>query len=64
MEMVVAGLYFLIFVHFLIYIFRLSVEEQMLPVASNLPPGYLSVQPLGLGKGVKVHMSVGYSKEI
>ncbi|XP_069677062.1 dedicator of cytokinesis protein 9 isoform X2 [Periplaneta americana] len=30
---------------------RLNVEEQVLPVASNLPPGYLSVQPLGLGKG-------------
>ncbi|XP_023704534.1 dedicator of cytokinesis protein 9 isoform X3 [Cryptotermes secundus] len=31
---------------------RLNVEEQVLPVASHLPPGYLSVQPLGLGKGV------------
>nr|CAD7194888.1 unnamed protein product [Timema douglasi] len=30
---------------------RLNVEEQALPVASNLPSGYLTVQPLGLGKG-------------
>jgi hypothetical protein len=30
------------------------VEEQVLPVASHLPYGYLSVQPLGLGKGVMV----------
>jgi hypothetical protein len=33
---------------------RLNVEEQILPVASHLPPGYLSVQSLGLGKGVMV----------
>uniref|UniRef100_A0A8D9FDQ4 Dedicator of cytokinesis protein 9 n=1 Tax=Cacopsylla melanoneura TaxID=428564 RepID=A0A8D9FDQ4_9HEMI len=30
---------------------RLNLERQCLPVASHLPPGYLSVQPLGLGKG-------------
>ncbi|XP_054285049.1 dedicator of cytokinesis protein 9 [Macrosteles quadrilineatus] len=30
---------------------RLNVEDQTIPVAANLPPGYLSVQPLGLGKG-------------
>ncbi|XP_024086053.1 dedicator of cytokinesis protein 9 isoform X2 [Cimex lectularius] len=30
---------------------RLNLDEQTLPVAANLPPGYLSVQPLGLGKG-------------
>lgn len=30
---------------------RLNVEDQILPVAVNLPPGYLAVQPLGLGKG-------------
>lgn len=24
----------------------------MLPVAASLPPGYLAIQPLGLGKGV------------
>ncbi|XP_063232760.1 dedicator of cytokinesis protein 9 isoform X1 [Bacillus rossius redtenbacheri] len=30
---------------------RLNVEEQCLPVSSNLPASYLSVQPLGLGKG-------------
>lgn len=31
---------------------RLNIEEQVLPVASYLPPGYLAIQPLGLGKGV------------
>nr|CAD7259038.1 unnamed protein product [Timema shepardi] len=31
---------------------RLNVEEQALPVASHLPSGYLTVQPLGLGKGL------------
>lgn len=30
---------------------RLNVDMQTLPVAANLPAGYLSVQPLGLGKG-------------
>ncbi|KAL3207344.1 hypothetical protein MRX96_039707 [Rhipicephalus microplus] len=30
---------------------RLNIEEDMLPVAANLPPGYLSYKPLGLGKG-------------
>lgn len=30
---------------------RLNTEEQSVPVAANLPSGYLSVQPLGLGKG-------------
>ncbi|XP_067007867.2 dedicator of cytokinesis protein 9 [Anabrus simplex] len=30
---------------------RLNVDEQVLPVAASLPAGYLSVQPLGLGKG-------------
>lgn len=34
---------------------RLWVEEQSLAVASHLPPGYLSIQPLGLGKGVSIH---------
>lgn len=33
---------------------KLSVEEQSLAVASHLPPGYLSIQPLGLGKGVSI----------
>lgn len=32
--------------------FRICVEEQILPVAASLPPGYLAIQPLGLGKGV------------
>lgn len=31
---------------------KLHIEEQIIPVAANLPPGYLTVQPLGLGKGV------------
>ncbi|KAL1123769.1 hypothetical protein AAG570_001542 [Ranatra chinensis] len=35
----------------LLYKSRLNVEEQTVPVAANLPPGYLAVQPLGLGKG-------------
>ncbi|BES88459.1 Hypothetical protein domain [Nesidiocoris tenuis] len=30
---------------------RLNVDDLSIPVAANLPPGYLSVQPLGLGKG-------------
>ncbi|XP_046688590.1 dedicator of cytokinesis protein 9-like [Homalodisca vitripennis] len=30
---------------------KLNVEDQTIPVAANLPPSYLSVQPLGLGKG-------------
>lgn len=31
---------------------KLNIEEQCLPVAASLPAGYLSIQPLGLGKGV------------
>jgi hypothetical protein len=31
---------------------RLNIEEQSLAVACQLPSGYLSIQPLGLGKGV------------
>uniref|UniRef100_A0A336LXY2 CSON007578 protein n=2 Tax=Culicoides sonorensis TaxID=179676 RepID=A0A336LXY2_CULSO len=30
---------------------RLNLDEQCIPVATTLPPGYLSIQPLGLGKG-------------
>ncbi|KAK7085701.1 Dedicator of cytokinesis protein 9 [Halocaridina rubra] len=30
---------------------RIVTEEQMLPVAVNLPSKYLSIEPLGLGKG-------------
>lgn len=30
---------------------KLSTEMQTIPVASHLPPGYLSVHPFGLGKG-------------
>nr|CAH7754240.1 unnamed protein product [Callosobruchus chinensis] len=30
---------------------KLNVETQIIPVASHLPPGYLSVTPFGLGKG-------------
>lgn len=31
---------------------KINIEEQVLPVAASLPPGYLAIQPLGLGKGV------------
>lgn len=31
---------------------RLNIEEQTLPISTSLPSGYLSIQPLGLGKGV------------
>lgn len=37
---------------FLYFFFRLSLDEQSLPVSINLPSGYLSCKPLGLGKGV------------
>nr|XP_042902706.1 dedicator of cytokinesis protein 9 isoform X1 [Parasteatoda tepidariorum] len=30
---------------------RLSIDDQSLPVSINLPSGYLSCKPLGLGKG-------------
>lgn len=30
------------------------MNVQALPVATHLPPGYLSIQPLGLGKGVEI----------
>ncbi|GFY79358.1 dedicator of cytokinesis protein 9 [Trichonephila inaurata madagascariensis] len=30
---------------------RLFIDDQNLPVSVNLPPGYLSCKPLGLGKG-------------
>lgn len=32
---------------------KLNIEEHCLPVAATLPAGYLSIQPLGLGKGVR-----------
>lgn len=31
---------------------RLNIDENTLAVASYLPPGYLAIQPLGLGRGV------------
>lgn len=31
---------------------KINIEEQCIPVAATLPPGYLAIQPLGLGKGV------------
>lgn len=31
---------------------RMNIDEQSIAVAATLPPGYLSIQPLGLGKGV------------
>uniref|UniRef100_A0A182VSH9 Dedicator of cytokinesis protein 9 n=1 Tax=Anopheles minimus TaxID=112268 RepID=A0A182VSH9_9DIPT len=30
---------------------KINIEDQCLPVAATLPVGYLSIQPLGLGKG-------------
>lgn len=42
---------------------RLNVDIesniQVLPVATHLPLGYLSIQPLGLGKGVRVRSIIG-----
>lgn len=32
---------------------KINVEEQVLSVAAALPAGYLAIQPLGLGKGVR-----------
>lgn len=31
---------------------KINIDEQIIPVAATLPGGYLSIQPLGLGKGV------------
>lgn len=33
---------------------KMSVEEQGLSVAAALAPGYLSIKPFGLGKGVRL----------
>lgn len=33
---------------------KINVDEQVLPVAATLPAGYLAIQPLGLGKGVRI----------
>lgn len=33
---------------------RIVTDEQILPVAAHLPPKYLSIEPLGLGKGVRL----------
>ncbi|XP_037029406.1 dedicator of cytokinesis protein 9-like isoform X1 [Bradysia coprophila] len=30
---------------------KINIDEQCIPVAATLPPGYLAIQPLGLGKG-------------
>ncbi|XP_061394284.1 dedicator of cytokinesis protein 9 isoform X1 [Musca vetustissima] len=30
---------------------KINLDEQIIPVAASLPVGYLSIQPLGLGKG-------------
>lgn len=47
------------------FLFRLNVDTednvQVLPVATHLPPGYLSIQPLGLGKGVRVRSNCFFS---
>lgn len=39
---------------------KLNIEEQSLAVAASLPAGYLSIQPLGLGKGVSVNFSLDF----
>ena len=42
---------------------RIVTEEAVLPVAANLPSRYLSIEPLGLGKGVSiVYFFIMYSK--
>jgi len=33
---------------------KLNVDSQSIPVAANLPPGYLAIHPFGLGKGVSI----------
>lgn len=37
---------------------KLNLEEQIIPVAASLPNGYLSIQPLGLGKGVSAKLLI------
>lgn len=32
---------------------KINIDEQCIPVAAILPSGYLAIQPLGLGKGVR-----------
>lgn len=39
---------------------KLNIEEQSLAVAASLPVGYLSIQPLGLGKGVRYKIQLLY----
>lgn len=34
---------------------KINIEEQVIPVATTLPNGYLAIQPLGLGKGVRCY---------
>ena len=36
---------------------RLRVEQQSLPVSAHLPAGYLSFEPLGLGRGVSFSLA-------
>lgn len=35
---------------------KINVDEHTVAVAASLPPGYLAIQPLGLGKGVSETM--------
>lgn len=37
---------------------KINLDEQVIPVAATLPVGYLSIQPLGLGKGVSTILIV------
>jgi len=38
------------------------MDVKLLPVSLNLPAGYLSVQPFGLGKGVSNYIFSVYIK--
>lgn len=40
----------------LLYKGRINVDDQCLSVAATLPAGYLSIQPLGLGRGVSAEL--------
>lgn len=39
---------------------KINVDEQVLPVAASLPHGYLAIQPLGLGKGVRMLLNFSF----
>jgi hypothetical protein len=45
--------------HFISRLVFIEENAQILPVATHLPDGYLSIQPLGLGKGVS-NINISY----